>query len=90
MLELQKLQQRVDEFNDYGELDTMPQYVQDVRAVQRRLDTCREQIEWVNKEEQLYKYPVSKFPEVDEITTAVEPFMRLFQVVHKWQRADKK
>ena len=90
MLELQKLKQRVDEFNDYGELDMMQQYVQDVRAVQKRLIEAQELIEWVNKEEALYKYPVSKFSEVDEITSAIDPFMRLFQVVFKWQRAEKK
>ena len=49
MLELQKLKQRVDEFNDYGELDMMAQYVQDVRAIQKRLGEAQELIEWVNK-----------------------------------------
>ena len=42
------------------------------------------------QEEALYKYPVSKFTEVDEITSSIDPFMRLFQVVFKWQRAEKK
>ena len=51
MLELQKLKQRVDEFNDYGELDMMQQYVQDVKAVQKRLADAQEQITYVNKEE---------------------------------------
>ena len=90
MLELQKLKSRVDEFNDYGELDMMQQYVQDVRAVQRRLADAQEQISWINKEELLYKYPVSNYPEVDEVSTSVDPFMRLFLVVSKWQRAEKK
>ena len=90
MLELQKLKSRIDEFNDYGELDMMQQYVQDVRAVQKRLNDAQDQITWVNKEEILYKYPVSNYPEVDEVSTAIDPFMRLFQVVFKWQRAEKK
>lgn len=33
MLELDKLKKRVDEFNDYGELDMMQQYLGDVRQV---------------------------------------------------------
>ena len=65
-------------------------YVQDVRMVQKRLQEAQEQIAWVNKEEALYKYPISQFPEVDEISSAIDPFMRLFQVVFKWQRAEKK
>ncbi len=40
MLELQKLKQRVDEFNDYGELDMMSQYVQ-VRYHQGDVDITR-------------------------------------------------
>ena len=47
-------------------------------------------IQWVNKEEALYKYPVSKFSEIEEVSNAIEPFLRLFQVVFKWQRAEKK
>ena len=84
MLELQKLKARVDEFNDYGELDMMQQYVADVRAVQKRLADCVTEIEWVHAEELLYKYPTSKYPEVDEITNAVDPFLRLFQVRGSW------
>ena len=52
MLELEKLKARVDEFNDYGELDMMQQYVQDVRAVQKRLNDAQEQIQWINKVKQ--------------------------------------
>ena len=33
--ELQCMKQRVDEFNDFGELDMMNQYILDVRAVQK-------------------------------------------------------
>ena len=90
MLELQKLKQRADEFNDYGELDSMQQYVNDVRQTKKRLDDANEQIQWVNKEEVLYKYPISTFPEVDEISNTIDPFQRLFHVVLKWQKAEKK
>lgn len=43
-LELEKLQKRVDEFNDYGELDMMVQYVNDVKTVQKRIAELREQV----------------------------------------------
>lgn len=38
----------------------------------------------------LYKYPVSQYPVVDEIASAIDPFFKLFNVVVKWQRAEKK
>jgi dynein heavy chain len=53
--ELEKLRQRVDEFNDYGELDMMTQYVQDVRAVQKRLSDVQEQISFINKVSPQYR-----------------------------------
>ncbi|XP_052285538.1 dynein axonemal heavy chain 12-like isoform X2 [Dreissena polymorpha] len=90
MLELEKLRTRVDEFNDYGELDMMQQYVSDVRAVQKRVADVSNEIMWINKEEQLYKYPVTAYPDVEEITNAVTPFQNLFSVVFKWQKAEKK
>ena len=89
-LELEKLKQRADEFSDYGELDMMQQYVLDVRAVQKRLGDVQEQIVWINKEEVLYKFQITQFPEVDEISTTIDPFMKLFQIVSKWQRSEKK
>jgi len=90
VMELEKMKQRADEFSDFGELDMMQQYVVDVRIVQKRLADVQEQIVWINKEEVLYKFQVTLFPEVEEITTMIDPYMRLFQAVSKWQRSEKK
>lgn len=39
----------------------------------------------------MYKYPISTYSaDVDEITNQVEPFYRLFNIVLKWQKAEKK
>ncbi|PAA47942.1 hypothetical protein BOX15_Mlig003862g8 [Macrostomum lignano] len=79
--ELQRIRNRVDEFNDYGEMDLeiMSQYVQDVNKVQQRLDTARADSEWINKEEQLYKYPVTPFPDIDDLTNLMQPFLSIFK-----------
>ncbi|XP_077977539.1 dynein axonemal heavy chain 12-like [Glandiceps talaboti] len=90
MLELEKLKRRVEEFAEYGELDMMVQYVNDVRAVQKRVADAQESIGYINKEETLYKWDKTNYPEVDEITLSIEPYQRLFALVVKWQRADKK
>ncbi|KAK6177269.1 hypothetical protein SNE40_015399 [Patella caerulea] len=90
MLELEKLRQRVIEFNDCGELDHMQQYVGDVRVVQKKLIELNDQIAWINKEETLFKYPVTTYPDIEEISTSLDPFNRLFNVVLKWQKAEKK
>ena len=45
---------------------------------------------FVLQEEKLFKWDATTYPEVDEITLAIEPFMKLFSLVVKWQRAEKK
>lgn len=89
-MELHKLKQRVEEFNHCGELDMIGQYVLDVRSVQKRITECLVDIQWVNKEEGLFNMPPTEFPEVEEISIALDPFQRLFSVVQKWQKAEKK
>ena len=42
------------------------------------------------QEEVLFNYPVSTYPDVDVISSQLGPFLRLFNVVLKWQRAEKK
>ena len=88
--ELTKLKQRADAFSDYGELDMIQQYVNDVRNVQKRLADVQEQITWINKEEVLYKFQVTQSPEVEEITTAIDPYMKVFQTISRWQKVEKK
>lgn len=88
--ELQKLKQRADEFSDFSELAMVPQYLMDVRIVHKRLGDAQEQIIWINKEEALYKFSITQFPEVDEIAAAIDPYMKLFQIVNKWQKVEKK
>ncbi|GAB1601341.1 dynein heavy chain 12, axonemal-like isoform X2 [Argonauta hians] len=88
--ELLKLKQRVDEFNDFGEMDMMQQYIKDAAALQKRLIEAKSQVTWINKEEQLYKYPLTFYPDIEEITSTLDPFVRLFTVIVKWQKAEKK
>jgi dynein heavy chain len=47
LLELDKIQKRVDEFTDYGELEMMKQYVDDVKSVQKRIGEAENLISWI-------------------------------------------
>ncbi|CAB3982986.1 dynein heavy chain 12, axonemal-like, partial [Paramuricea clavata] len=90
MLELDKLQRRVDEFSEYGDLDMMMQYVKDVQTVQRKLADCTDSITFINEEEDLFKWEQTTYPQLDVIQQSIDPFMKLFSTVLKWQRAEKK
>jgi hypothetical protein len=43
------MQRRVDEFADYGELNMMAEYAQDVKQVQKKIVEVENEIEWINQ-----------------------------------------
>ncbi|XP_015203470.2 dynein axonemal heavy chain 12 isoform X1 [Lepisosteus oculatus] len=90
MLELEKLSQRMEEFAECSELDMMQQYVADVRTVQKRLQDAEDTIAFINKEEDLYKWEQTIYPELETIKANIEPYQKLFGLVLKWQRTEKR
>ncbi|MGH0152041.1 UNVERIFIED_CONTAM: hypothetical protein FKN15_073256 [Acipenser sinensis] len=90
MLELEKLTRRMKEFAECSELDMMQQYVNDVRTVQIRLQEAEESISFINKEETLYKWDQTFYPEVESLKVSIEPYQKLFALVLKWQRTEKR
>ncbi|RMX38335.1 hypothetical protein pdam_00005508 [Pocillopora damicornis] len=90
MLELDKIKRRVEEFKEYGDMDTMMQYVKEVQSVQKKLSECVDAIGFINEEEDLFKWEQTSYPDVESITKAIEPYQKLFTTTVKWQRAEKK
>ncbi|XP_046853911.1 dynein axonemal heavy chain 7-like isoform X3 [Xenia sp. Carnegie-2017] len=90
MMELEKLQRRVEEFGEYGDLEMMMQYVKDVQTVQRKLSDCSESINFINQEEELFKWEQTTYPQLEVIQQSIDPYLKLFTTVLKWQRAEKK
>ena len=59
-------------------------------SLQKRLTEVQEQIVQINKEEELFKWTPTTYPQLDQVQTSLEPFMHLFSTVLKWQKAEKK
>jgi dynein heavy chain len=49
LIDLQKMQRRVDEFADNGELNMMAEYAQDVKQTQKKVIDAENEIEWINQ-----------------------------------------
>ncbi|KAI1892368.1 hypothetical protein AGOR_G00132640 [Albula goreensis] len=88
--ELEKLGHRLEEFAECSELEMMPQYVADVKGVQKRIQEAEEAIGFINKEEKLYEWDLTSYPVLDTIKENVDPYHKLFGLVLKWQRTEKK
>ncbi|XDV45844.1 hypothetical protein PO909_013867 [Leuciscus waleckii] len=90
LLEIEKVGRRMEEFAECSELDMIQQYASDVRTVQKRIQDIEESIVFINKEEALYKWDQTLYPEVEVIKETTEPYQKLFNLVLKWQRTRKK
>ncbi|XP_019508320.1 PREDICTED: dynein heavy chain 12, axonemal [Hipposideros armiger] len=90
ILEIEKESRRMEEFTEFAELDHMPQYVTDVRQLQKRIQESEEAVQFINKEEGLFKWELTKYPELDKLKVTIEPFQKFFNLVLKWQRTEKR
>ncbi|XP_027026371.2 dynein axonemal heavy chain 12 [Tachysurus fulvidraco] len=90
MLELEKLGRRTLEFAECSVLEMMQDYLKDVRTEQKRLEEIEESIVFINEEEALYNFDLTDYPEVAMIKENIEPYQKLFGLVLKWQRTEKR
>ncbi|XP_012658003.1 dynein heavy chain 12, axonemal [Otolemur garnettii] len=90
ILELEKESRRMEEFAEFAELDRMQQYVTDVRQLQKRIQESEEAVQFINKEEELFKWELTKYPELDKLKVNIEPYQKFFNFVLKWQRSEKR
>jgi hypothetical protein len=61
LADLQKMQRRVDEFADYGELNMMAEYAQDVKQIQKKIAEVEIEIEWINQVNKLIEFLFDSF-----------------------------
>uniref|UniRef100_A0A8B9LHE3 Dynein axonemal heavy chain 12 n=1 Tax=Astyanax mexicanus TaxID=7994 RepID=A0A8B9LHE3_ASTMX len=90
MLKLEKLGRRMEEFAECSELDMMQQYVTEIKTVQKWLQEVEDSISFINKEEALYKWNQTVYPEIDVMKENIEPYQKVFGLVLKWQRTEKR
>lgn len=90
ILEIEKESRRMEEFREFAELDRMQQYVMDVRQLQKRIQESEEAVQFINKEEELFKWELTKYPELEKLKVNIEPYQKFFNFVLKWQRTEKR
>nr|XP_044991758.1 dynein axonemal heavy chain 12 [Jaculus jaculus] len=90
ILELEKESRSMEEFMEFAELERMQQYVTDVRQLQKRIQESEEAVQFINKEEELFKWELTKYPELDKLKVNIEPYQKFFNFVLKWQRTEKR
>lgn len=63
------------------------EYLEYLRKLVHRLDDCDKLVAWINNEEVTFKFPVSSYPDLEELKDYIKPFHCLVYLVHKWRRS---
>ena len=56
----------------------------------RKAQEIQRTANWITQEEILLKYPLTSFPEINEINTFIDPYARLYSSVLIWRRSLKR
>ncbi|RKO94828.1 dynein heavy chain and region D6 of dynein motor-domain-containing protein [Blyttiomyces helicus] len=88
--ELEQFQHDVDELREVGDLDEMTFYVKKVQTLAKQLQTASETIASFNKEEQLFGWGITVYPQRRNILNALEPYQALYTTAVNFQRSFKK
>ncbi|KAK5669543.1 hypothetical protein QVD99_003934 [Batrachochytrium dendrobatidis] len=89
-LELEEIRVQVDELKEVGDLDEMPFYVKKVQALAKQLQAAQDSVAGFNKEEQLFGWPETSYPQRKQIMAALEPFQALYTTAVTFQKSYKK
>ncbi|KAJ3406762.1 Dynein heavy chain 7, axonemal [Chytriomyces hyalinus] len=88
--ELDEVSRQVEELMDVGDLDEMPFYVKKVQAMAKQLQSAQETIASFNKEEQLFGWPITVYPQRKGIMQALEPYNSLYTTAVNFQKSYKR
>ncbi|KAI8807084.1 dynein heavy chain and region D6 of dynein motor-domain-containing protein [Cladochytrium replicatum] len=88
--ELDEFAKQVEDLKDVGDLDEMPFYVKKVTTLYKQLQSAGDTIATFNKEEQLFGWQVTVYPQRKQILSALEPYQALYTTAVNFQKSYKK
>ncbi|VVD03486.1 unnamed protein product [Leptidea sinapis] len=63
------------------------EYLEHLRKLVHRLAECDKLVAWINAEETTFKFPLTQYPDLEELKDFVIPFYSLVHLVHRWKRS---
>ena len=88
--DLARIKVKMKLFNNCGDWDSVEFYVKDIMVMSRKVQDIQRTANWITQEEIQLKYPITSFPEISEILTYIEPYIRLYTNVLGWRRSLKR
>nr|XP_018918133.1 PREDICTED: dynein heavy chain 7, axonemal [Bemisia tabaci] len=75
--------------NNLDDSTKIYEYVLFIKTFLRKIEQFDSVVQWINKEEMLFKYPLSTYPDLDELKSIVHPLAKLIFLSNKWFRTKK-
>lgn len=83
--DLDELGPKLIVLNNMDDTTRIQEYFMEVGKFLAILDGLDLDVQWINHEEFLFKFPVSTYPELDELHNFINPFAKLLSLTHRWQ-----
>lgn len=84
VLQLNKLQEQVVEAESYGSVDRAPHYLAAMRKLQKNLQESLDVAQTYNSHEELFGQEKTSYETLVEVTKAVAPYVRLWEIAANW------
>ncbi|XP_012535785.2 dynein heavy chain 7, axonemal-like [Monomorium pharaonis] len=72
----------LDNMDDVSKVGEYVEYYKDLMKKYKRID---EEMQAINSEEKLFKFPETEFPKIIELKETILPFYKLICTVHQWR-----
>lgn len=73
----------LDDMDDVSKVGEYVEYYKDLIKQYKRID---DEMQVINSEEKLFKFPETEFPKIIELKETIMPFHKLICTVHQWRR----
>ncbi|CAG5048847.1 unnamed protein product [Parnassius apollo] len=73
--------------NNMDDINHTLEYLEYLRKLAHRLNNCDKLVTWINNEEATFKFPITNYPDLEELKELIIPFYNLVYLVHRWRRS---
>lgn len=72
--------------DNMDDVSRVGEYVEHYKDLMKKYDRMNNEMQVINSEERLFKFPETEFPKISELKETIVPFYKLIYAIHQWQR----
>ena len=88
--DIEKTRSRIKELEDASDMEAMQQYLREVGNIQKALQGLTNTVAGINREEELFGWDKTSYPDIVDLNDQCAPFAYLFQHTLNWQKLEQK